>query len=181
MPFFTNTLKIISINTLTNNQTKFLLELKSDKNGIIEILVNDSFAFYAITPDRLKSFLRFEEKQKIKHEDLSNKYSKKTFSKKQAFGKFAMHDNWNPGKDFLKLAAVWGIYLKKPVNSEELASFTSYWQAEGKLFHHVQWQQKLARNIQISRTRQLKSAFNQSSNSISDPDTKIPIGFRGKT
>ncbi|STU57412.1 primosomal protein I [Klebsiella pneumoniae subsp. ozaenae] len=45
----------------------------------------------------------------------------------------------------------WGIALSQPVTPEELAAFVAYWQAEGKVFHHVQWQQKLARSVQISR------------------------------
>lgn len=42
-----------------------------------------------------------------------------------------------------------GIALSQPVTPEELAAFVAYWQAEGKVFHHVQWQQKLARSVQI--------------------------------
>lgn len=41
----------------------------------------------------------------------------------------------------LSAAALWGVALREPVTTEELASFIAYWQAEGKVFHHVQWQQ----------------------------------------
>lgn len=34
-----------------------------------------------------------------------------------------------------------GRGAKRAVTTEELASFIAYWQAEGKVFHHVQWQQ----------------------------------------
>jgi DNA replication protein DnaT len=45
--------------------------------------------------------------------------------------------------------------------AEELAAFTAWWQAEGKVFTHIQWQQKLARHLQITR------ASNNGQNAIS--------------
>lgn len=56
-------------------------------------------------------------------------------------GKFAMYPDWQPDADFIRTAALWGVALREPVTTEELASFIAYWQAEGKVFHHVQWQQ----------------------------------------
>lgn len=49
-------------------------------------------------------------------------------------GKFAMYPDWQPDADFIRLAALWGVALREPVTTEELASFIAYWQAEGKVF-----------------------------------------------
>lgn len=69
------------------------------------------------------------------------------------FGKFQMHDNWNPDPQFTRRASQWGINLKTEITPFELADFITYWKAEGKAFHHDQWQQKLARSVQQSRAR----------------------------
>ncbi len=76
------------------------------------------------------------------------------------------------------MAALWGIPLVQPVTSEELASFVAYWQAEGKVFHHIQWQQKLARSIQMNRAT-FTSSTRRDVNAIAQPDDHIPDGFRG--
>ncbi|MBC7175613.1 MAG: primosomal protein DnaT, partial [Klebsiella pneumoniae] len=93
-------------------------------------------------------------------------------------GKFAMYAGWQPDADFQCLAALWGIALSQPVTPEELAAFVAYWQAEGKVFHHVQWQQKLARSVQISRASN-GGQPKRDVNSVSEPDSHIPRGFRG--
>ena len=61
---------------------------------------------------------------------------------------------------------------------EELAAFTAYWQAEGKVFHHVQWQQKFARSLQINRASN-GGQPKRDINAFSEPDKQIPNGFRG--
>lgn len=71
-----------------------------------------------------------------------------------------------------------GRGAKEPVTAEELASFISYWQAEGKVFHHVQWQQKLARSLQIGRASN-GGLTKRDVNTVSEPDNQIPPGFRG--
>ena len=53
-----------------------------------------------------------------------------------------------------------------------------YWQAEGKVFHHVQWQQKLARSLQIGRASN-GGLPKRDVNTVSEPDSQIPPGFRG--
>lgn len=93
-------------------------------------------------------------------------------------GKFAMYAGWQPDADFQRTAALWGIALSQPVTPEELAAFVAYWQAEGKVFHHVQWQQKLARSVQISRASN-GGQPKRDVNSVSEPDSHIPRGFRG--
>ncbi|MCR9027451.1 primosomal protein DnaI, partial [Citrobacter amalonaticus] len=45
-------------------------------------------------------------------------------------------------------------------------------------FHHVQWQQKLARSVQIGRTSN-GGLPKRDVNTISEPDKEIPKGFRG--
>jgi DNA replication protein DnaT len=93
-------------------------------------------------------------------------------------GKFPMYAGWQPDADFQRQAALWGIALSQPVTPEELAAFTAYWQAEGKVFHHVQWQQKLARSIQINRASN-NGQPKRDINAFSEPDKQIPNGFRG--
>lgn len=95
------------------------------------------------------------------------------------FGKFVMGPGWKPGDDFLKCAALWGITLKKPVTDCELAEFITYWKAEGKAFHHEQWQQKLARSVQQSRAKPAAQPQRRDVNNIPEPDNEIPKGFRG--
>ncbi|RYA93778.1 DnaT-like ssDNA-binding domain-containing protein, partial [Enterobacter cloacae complex sp. 742-ADZ3-9B] len=94
-------------------------------------------------------------------------------------GKFAMYAGWQPDADFQRLAALWGIALSQPVTPEELAAFVAYWQAEGKVFHHVQWQQKLARSVQQSRARLVAQQHRRDINDVPEPDKAIPQGFRG--
>ena len=93
-------------------------------------------------------------------------------------GKFPMYAGWQPDADFQRQAALWGIALAQPATPEELAAFTAYWQAEGKIFHHVQWQQKFARSLQINRASN-NGQPKRDINAFSEPDKKIPDGFRG--
>ena len=88
-----------------------------------------------------------------------------------------MYAGWQPDADFQRQAALWGIALAQPATPEELAAFTAYWQAEGKVFHHVQWQQKFARSLQINRASN-NGQPKRDINAFSEPDKKIPDGFR---
>lgn len=75
----------------------------------------------------------------------------------QAFGKFAMYFGWKPSEDFPRLATIWGMPLRPGINlAAELSSFIAYWQAEGRAFHQVQWEQKLARHLNRAEVRQKK-------------------------
>lgn len=94
-------------------------------------------------------------------------------------GKFQMHDNWNPDQKFIQRAALWGITLKTDITPFELADFITYWKAEGKAFHHDQWQQKLARSVQQSRARPVAQQQRRDINDVPEPDKAIPQGFRG--
>ncbi|EJL80965.1 DnaT-like ssDNA-binding domain-containing protein [Pantoea sp. GM01] len=71
-------------------------------------------------------------------------------------GKFTMFEGWQPSADFVRLASLWGFRLDKPATPEEIASFASYWKAEGKAFHQSQWEQKLARSLVVVRARKAK-------------------------
>jgi hypothetical protein len=95
------------------------------------------------------------------------------------FGKFQMHDNWKPDQQFIQRAALWGITLKMEITQFELADFITYWKAEGKAFHHDQWQQKLARSVQQSRARPVSQQQRRDINDVPEPDKSIPQGFRG--
>ncbi|WP_370609500.1 DnaT-like ssDNA-binding domain-containing protein [Citrobacter portucalensis] len=95
------------------------------------------------------------------------------------FGKFQMHDNWKPDQQLIQRAALWGIILKTEITPFELADFITYWKAEGKSFHHDQWQQKLARSVQQSRARPVAQQQRRDINDVPEPDKTIPQGFRG--
>lgn len=95
------------------------------------------------------------------------------------FGKFQMHDNWKPDPQFIQRAALWGITMKTDITPFELAEFVTYWKAEGKAFHHDQWQQKLARSVQQSRARPVAQQQRRDINDVPEPDKAIPQGFRG--
>ena len=95
------------------------------------------------------------------------------------FGKFQMRDNWKPDPQFIQRAALWGITLKTDITPFELAEFITYWKAEGKAFHHDQWQQKLARSVQQSRARPVAQQQRRDINDVPEPDKTIPQGFRG--
>ena len=93
-------------------------------------------------------------------------------------GKFALYAGWHPDVDFQRQAALWGIALTQPATPEELAAFIAWWQAEGKVFTHIQWQQKLARHLQINRASN-NGQPKRDINAFSEPDKQIPNGFRG--
>lgn len=94
-------------------------------------------------------------------------------------GKFQMHDDWKPDPQFIRRASQWGINLKADITPFELADFITYWKAEGKAFHHDQWQQKLARSVQQSRARPVAQQQRRDINEVPEPDKTIPHGFRG--
>lgn len=98
-------------------------------------------------------------------------------------GKFAITANWQPGKDFVRQAALWGIQLgsEPGYRPEELQQFRDYWGCEDRVKHQQQWEQTFAQSLRSSR-----NAVNTFDNprrgtafAISEPDTQIPPGFRG--
>lgn len=156
--------------------------LARTEGGAIAVFANNSPAFYAVTPQRLEQLLALEAQLSRPASDIAldaQFYEEPSAAPVNVpMGKFAMYAGWQPDADFQRLAALWGIALAQPVTPEELASFVAYWQAEGKVFHHVQWQQKLARSLQIGRASQ-NGAAKRDINTLSEPDSQIPPGFRG--
>ena len=156
--------------------------LAQTQGGALAVFANNQPAFYAITQERLAQLLALEEKLSRPGSDvtLDAQFFEEPTPTPIAvpMGKFAMYADWQPDADFQRQAALWGVALREPVTAEELASFVAYWQAEGKVFHHIQWQQKLARSIQIGRASN-GGMPKRDVNSVSEPDSHIPPGFRG--
>ncbi|HHG8771272.1 TPA: primosomal protein DnaT [Raoultella planticola] len=156
--------------------------LAKSASGTVAVFANNAPAFYALTPQRLAQLLELEAKLARPNSDIA--LDTQFFDEPAAapvaipLGKFAMYADWRPDADFQRLAALWGIALSQPVTPEELAAFVAYWQAEGKVFHHVQWQQKLARSVQIGRAGN-GGQPRRDVNTVSEPDSHIPRGFRG--
>lgn len=156
--------------------------LAASEQGAVAVFTNNAPAFYALTPARLAELLALEAKLARPASDvaLDNVLYDDAPTPVQAppLGKFAMYADWRPDDDFQRMAALWGMMLREPVTPEELAAFVAYWQAEGKVFHHVQWQQKLARSVQMGRAAN-GGAPKRDVNTLSQPDNCIPDGFRG--
>lgn len=156
--------------------------LARTEGGAVAVFANNAPAFYAVTPARLEQLLALEARLARPASDIA--LDTQFFDEPSAapvsvpMGKFPMYADWQPDADFQRMAALWGIALAQPVTPEELAAFVAYWQAEGKVFHHVQWQQKLARSVQMNRSSQGGTA-KRDVNAISQPDNHIPPGFRG--
>ena len=154
---------VVGIDALVHDHQTVLAKAEG---GVVAVFANNAPAFYAVTPARLAELLALEEKEP------------QAAPVAVPMGKFAMYPDWQPDADFIRLAALWGVALREPVTTEELASFIAYWQAEGKVFHHVQWQQKLARSLQIGRASN-GGLPKRDVNTVSEPDSQIPPGFRG--
>jgi DNA replication protein DnaT len=158
-----------------------LTVLQQADNGTLAVLHNNTPAFYALTPQRLAQLLALEAAAQQPNDVTLDESLFQTESAPIAtpVGKFAMYEGWRPDSDFQRQAAIWGVALSEAVTAAELATFVAYWQAEGRLFHHVQWQQKLARSVQMNRAAnggQPKRDLTQ----ISNTDYDIPDGFRGE-
>jgi len=155
--------------------------LQQAEDGMLAVLYNYTPVMYALTPARLAQLLALEaaaqQPSDVALDD--SLYDDVSATLHKPVGKFAMYDGWQPDADFTRQAAIWGVALSEPVTAAELAAFVAYWQAEGRLFHHVQWQQKLARSLQMNRAAnggQPRRDITQ----ISSTDYDIPDGFRGE-
>lgn len=99
------------------------------------------------------------------------------------FGKFSITTEWKPGPDFVKQAALWGVNLgtEPGYSPEELQQFRDFWEPEGKVKHHQQWEQAFAQSLRNSRAqpRNFAGSKKTAGIKISQPDTTIPPGFRG--
>lgn len=179
-------------NMLLKNLTSTIMDLKdfcnqkisleNAENGTIAIIGNNKIEpiMYIISPNRLSILLKIEANIAKKKLD---KYNKTILSDYvNNIKKFKMYKDWHPGNNFIKLASLWGVNLIQSITREELLSFISYWQVEHRMFYHVQWQQKLARSIQINRKKYFnkKNIFKNSElNKTIEVDEYIPDGFRG--
>ncbi|ERK17068.1 MAG: primosomal protein DnaT [Pantoea sp.] len=155
--------------------------LQQAENGTLAVLQHNAPAFYALTPQRLAQLLALEAAAQQPNDVTldDSLFDTPLAPIATPVGKFAMYAGWQPDADFQRQAAIWGVALSEPVTAAELATFVAYWQAEGRLFHHVQWQQKLARSVQMNRAAnggQPKRDITQ----ISNTDYDIPDGFRGE-
>jgi DNA replication protein DnaT len=125
--------------------------LAKSTDGTVAVFANNAPAFYALTPARLAQLLELEANWRA---PAATSRLTRSFSTNPPRRRLRCRwanlpcTDWQPDADFQRLAALWGIALSQPVTPEELAAFVAYWQAEGKVFHHVQWQQKLARSVQ---------------------------------
>lgn len=179
MPSRVLTPDVVSIDALVDNHNAVLTKAAG---GAVAVFANNAPAFYAVTPARMAELLALEEKLSRPGSDVA--LDEGLYEEPQAapvavpLGKFAMYAGWQPDADFTRQAALWGVALREPVTAEELASFITYWQAEGKVFYHMQWQQKLARSVQISRASN-GGLPKRDMNIVSEPDSQIPPGFRG--
>ncbi|MGK3124439.1 primosomal protein DnaT [Candidatus Pantoea formicae] len=158
-----------------------LAVLQQADNGVLAVLHNNAPAFYALTPQRLAQLLALEAAAQQPNDVTldDSLFHSEVAPIATPVGKFVMYSGWQPDNDFQRQAAIWGVALSEPVTAAELATFVAYWQAEGRLFHHVQWQQKLARSVQMNRAAnggQPKRDVTQ----VSNTDYDIPDGFRGE-
>ena len=169
---------VVGIDALVHDHQTVLAKAEG---GVVAVFANNAPAFYAVTPARLAELLALEEKLARPGSDVA--LDDQLYQEPQAapvavpMGKFAMYPDWQPDADFIRLAALWGVALREPVTTEELASFIAYWQAEGKVFHHVQWQQKLARSLQIGRASN-GGLPKRDVNTVSEPDSQIQPAFK---
>lgn len=158
-----------------------LAALHQADNGTLAVLQDNAPAFYALTPQRLAALLALEAAARQPSDVALDDTLFQPDSAALAIpaGKFAMYQGWQPDSDFQRQAAIWGVALSEPVTPAELATFVAYWQAEGRPFHHVQWQQKLARSVQMNRAAN-GGQPKRDSTQVSNTDYDIPDGFRGE-
>lgn len=158
-----------------------LSALHHAEKGTLAVFNNNAPVMYAITQERLAQLLAMEAALQQPSDVALDEsfYDEQPQAVRAPVGKFAMYTGWQPDADFQRQAAIWGVALSEPVTAAELAAFIAYWQAEGRLFHHVQWQQKLARSVQMNRASnggQPKRDLTQ----VASTDYDIPDGFRGE-
>lgn len=147
----------------------------------VAVFDNNQPIFYGLSPARLNQLLmaeaQLQNQNAVALED--DFFDEPATVVKAPAGKFALYAGWQPDTDFIRQAALWGIALTGPVTPEELAAFIAYWQAEGRIFHQVQWQQKLARHLQVSRGSP-HAGIKRDINKQAEPNYHVPNGFRGE-
>ncbi|QTM69086.1 primosomal protein DnaI [Buchnera aphidicola (Hormaphis cornu)] len=182
MNFKTVISSFTTLNAFIKNPLKFL---KASKNGAVAVSNNNTLVMYAVSPHLLKKL--FSIAMQFKNCNISktnrtlytNTFEKNYSNNTIPIRKFAMHNKWKPDIDFIRQASTWGITLQYSVKKEELKAFIDYWKVEGRFFYHIQWQQKLARNLEQHR-RMFSITKNRSINQKFIPDKVVPDGFRDK-
>ncbi|MGC6229653.1 primosomal protein DnaT [Hafnia paralvei] len=175
---------ITSVDAFSRDPAK---ALKSTDRGVITVIDNDLSVFYVVTPERMAELLEIEKAASCTNSDVfledslfnDERLTPVVTNIPTPIGKFTMYEGWQPDADFLRMAAMWGCTLTSPVTPAELASFVAYWQAEGKAFHHVQWQQKLARSVLQNRMNSAAQPKKRDVNDFGGQEYSIPKGFRG--
>ncbi|WP_343184057.1 DnaT-like ssDNA-binding domain-containing protein [Buchnera aphidicola (Ceratovacuna keduensis)] len=179
-------MKIKKLNTINITIEKFLQNplkfLKKSKKKIVLILKNNNPIAYIFNKKKVTNI--FNKIKKYQKKNCKNNFNKimsieKFNLKNKIEKKFSMHDNWKPDKNFIKKAAIWGIKIKKNVSKSELKSFIDYWKVEGRFLHNIQWQQKLAYSLKITRSVKPKK-YIYDDNKIYKKNNFIPDGFRDK-
>lgn len=176
--------KILANTSITLEQLRdpSLDVFTEDSQGIVAVFNNNCPVMYLLTPERIRTLLAAEQSLVARPQiELDQQFFADDSGMMNPIpqGKFCLYHGWQPDSHFIRQAAIWGIKLLEPVNVKELAAFIDYWRAEGRAYHHIQWQQKLARSVQLnraSRVNELRADFTQTD----DPDNSIPKGFRGE-
>ena len=170
---------VVGIDALVHDHQTVLAKAEG---GVVAVFANNAPAFYAVTPARQTKLLALEEKLARPGSDVA--LDDQLYQEPQAapvavpMGKFAMYPDWQPDADIIRQAAQWGLALREPVTTQEQATINANWQAEGKVIQQVQKQQKLARSLQIGRASN-GGLPKRDVNTVSEPDSQIPPGFRG--
>ncbi len=103
------------------------------EGGVVARFVYNAPAFYVVTPARLAELLALAEEAgasgKRCRSAMIRIRNRKPLPLLYPWGKFAMYPDWQPDADFIRMAALWGVALREPVTTEELASFIAYWAA----------------------------------------------------
>jgi len=179
------------ISTILNTSSFYKNPLKSvfltKKFGIIEVKEKNVPVMYMLDPNLLHKLVSITYRTDALQCFFSKKDAKNVSLKKEPFNflveeKFKMYDKWTPDNNFIKKSSIWGFNLSHQVTNYELASFISYWKAEGRYFYHVQWQQKLAQSLNYSRKQKFLAINRKKKNSFKNVNLKktIPIGFRDR-
>ena len=126
---------VVGIDALVHDHQTVLAKAEG---GVVAVFANNAPAFYAVTPARLAELLALEEKLARPGSDVA--LDDQLYQEPQAapvavpMGKFAMYPDWQPDADFIRLAALWGVALREPVTTEELASFIATGRRKVKSF-----------------------------------------------
>ena len=143
---------VVGIDALVHDHQTVLAKLKA---VWFAVFANNAPAFYAVTPARRAELLALEESWRVREAmslwTINSIRNRKPLPLLSPWGNSPCIRTGNPMPTLSARRRYGGVALREPVTTEELASFIAYWQAEGKSLSPLQWQQKLARSLQIGR------------------------------